>query len=301
MYSCDPTFDVMPPSSENAMRPRGAGKSMTNRAALTTCCCWAPSGGIDPSPSHPMRMLSHSMVHFIITTFDEPAVVESMSSFAHHACSRVYTIETSPQAPMTEKMGGSLARGLFILASPCHPNSWANPAASSARFRVICGGRERPNCLVCTLPTSPLYEYSWLSTAELNPASSEKPSPVAHPSQETQKRAALPTAVMPILHLLVERRALGELRQPEDDELGGLHRGDAHVDGQDAGVPVLLRVVLRVALDVERLFRGAAEKRSGPPHAAQEHADRAFHRPPQEFVVRLEDDPVGAAEGRVLH
>ena len=53
-----------------------------------------------------------------------------------------------------------------------------------------------------------------------------------------------------------------ELADPEHDELGRLDRGDADLDGQDPGVAVLGRVVLLVALDVERLGLRAPEQRT---------------------------------------
>src|SRR6476659_10415039 len=66
--------------------------------------------------------------------------------------------------------------------------------------------------------------------------------------------------------LLLEPSAVGELRDAEHDELGRLHRGDADLDGEDAGVAVLGRVVLLVAFDEEGLGRSAAEQRSVAPH-----------------------------------
>src|SRR6266542_4562381 len=84
--------------------------------------------------------------------------------------------------------------------------------------------------------------------------------------------------------LLFERSALRVLRDPEDHELGRLDRRDPELDGEDAGVAVLRRVVLLVALDVERLGRGAAEQRAVPPHPAQEHGDRPPHRRSEEHT-----------------
>src|SRR5690348_8031619 len=69
---------------------------------------------------------------------------------------------------------------------------------------------------------------------------------------------------------LFEAGAVGELRDPEDHELRGLHRCHTDLDGEDAHVPVLRRVVLLVALDEERLRRALAEQRAVAPHAAQE-------------------------------
>src|ERR1700712_932069 len=81
--------------------------------------------------------------------------------------------------------------------------------------------------------------------------------------------------------LLLESGAVGELRDAEHHELGRLHRRDADLDGEDAGVTVLGRVVLLVALHEERLGRGAAEQRAVAPHPAQEHVHGALHRVPQ--------------------
>src|SRR5919197_970295 len=100
--------------------------------------------------------------------------------------------------------------------------------------------------------------------------------------------------------LLLESGAVGELRDAEDDELGGLHGRDADVDGEDAGVTVLGRVVLLVALDEERLRRSAPEQRAVAPDPAKEHRDRALDRVPQLRVVRLEDHPVRPVEDGLL-
>src|SRR5579875_4057471 len=101
--------------------------------------------------------------------------------------------------------------------------------------------------------------------------------------------------------LFFEPRTVGVLGQPEHDEFGGLHRCDTDIDGEDAHVPVLRRVVLLVTLDVERLFRTRAEQRPAAPDPAQEHVDGAFHRSPEPEVVRLENGPVRAVEDRLLH
>src|SRR5215472_2686940 len=65
--------------------------------------------------------------------------------------------------------------------------------------------------------------------------------------------------------LLLQGGSLGVLRDAEHDELGRLDRRDPDVDGEDPGVPVLRRVVLVVALDEERLLRGAAVERAAAP------------------------------------
>ena len=66
------------------------------------------------------------------------------------------------------------------------------------------------------------------------------------------------------------------------------------------GVDDLGRVVLRVALDVERLARRRAEQRAVAPDAEQERVERPLDALPEVQVVRLEDDPLGALEDRLL-
>src|SRR5688572_12672046 len=100
--------------------------------------------------------------------------------------------------------------------------------------------------------------------------------------------------------LFFETGAAGELRDSEYDELGRLDRCDADLDGEDARVAILRRVVLRVALHVERLGRRRAEQCTVAPHTAKEHRDGALHRVPQLRVVRFEHDPVGALQDRLF-
>src|SRR5689334_448988 len=74
---------------------------------------------------------------------------------------------------------------------------------------------------------------------------------------------------------LFEAGAVGERRHPEDHELRRLHRRHADLDGEDAHVPVLRRVVLLVPLAEERLRRALAEHRAVTPPAAQDPGDGA--------------------------
>src|SRR5262249_59792526 len=54
--------------------------------------------------------------------------------------------------------------------------------------------------------------------------------------------------------------AAGQLRQPEDDELGRLDRGDADLADHLPDVDAFAGVRLGVALDVERVLGGEAEQ-----------------------------------------
>src|SRR5262245_56719460 len=100
--------------------------------------------------------------------------------------------------------------------------------------------------------------------------------------------------------LLLDGGAARELGDAEDDELGRLHWRDADVDDELARITRLGRVVLLVALDVERLLGGRPEQRTIAPNAQQERVDRSSNATPEPRVVRLEDDPLGALEDRFL-
>src|SRR5215213_5406817 len=92
----------------------------------------------------------------------------------------------------------------------------------------------------------------------------------------------------------------GDLLNLDDDELGGLERSEADLDVDDAEVAVVLRRRLAVALDVESLVRRAALER---PLAEEVHHEGVEVEPdlgPQRLVVRLEDDPLRAAEQRLF-
>ena len=92
----------------------------------------------------------------------------------------------------------------------------------------------------------------------------------------------------------------GDLLQPDDDELGRLQRREADHDVDDAEVDVVLRRRLGVALDEVRLARRRALERALPEQVVHERADVEPDLRPQRLVVRLEDDPLRAAEQRLL-
>src|SRR4029079_16270074 len=104
----------------------------------------------------------------------------------------------------------------------------------------------------------------------------------------------------PRSRLLLDRRAAAELGDAEHDELRRLHRRDPDVDHELAGVARLRRVVLRVALHEERLVGRRPEERPVSPEAQQERVDRPLDAAPEADIVRLEDDPLGALEDRLL-
>src|SRR4026208_298984 len=83
---------------------------------------------------------------------------------------------------------------------------------------------------------------------------------IASPSATTCHLPSVARMNVSMVRLLLEAGAAGELADPEDHELRGLHRCDADLHSEDAGVAVLGRVVLLVALDEERLVGGAPEE-----------------------------------------
>src|SRR5271166_1290142 len=94
--------------------------------------------------------------------------------------------------------------------------------------------------------------------------------------------------------------AAGELGEPEDDELGGLDRGDPDLADHLARIDALGRVGFPVALDVERLVRGQPEQRPAPPLVDQEGADGPADPRPQRVVVGLEHHPLRSVEDGFL-
>src|SRR5688500_9486617 len=85
--------------------------------------------------------------------------------------------------------------------------------------------------------------------------------------------------------LLGDRRAAREPGDAEDDELGRLDRRDADLDDELARVDDLVRVVLRVALHVERLAGRRPEQGAVPPDAHEEGVERSLHALPEVEVV----------------
>src|SRR5262249_16286425 len=85
--------------------------------------------------------------------------------------------------------------------------------------------------------------------------------------------------------LLLDASARSHLADAEDDEFRGLHRREADLDGQLAGVDDLGRVGLLVALDVEGLLRRDAHERPVAPQEREERRDRALDALPQPVVV----------------
>src|SRR6266508_3214155 len=92
----------------------------------------------------------------------------------------------------------------------------------------------------------------------------------------------------------------GDLADVEDDELRWADRRQPDLDDDLTGLDHLLRVCLRVALDVERLVRRHAEERAVPPDAGEEGRRVAAELRPQDDVVRLEDRPLRALQDRAL-
>src|SRR6266511_890805 len=188
----------------------------------------------------------------------------------------------------------------------CHAHSaidWVLP-----RRRLNVGGFFLPGSFLKMTSLSVDSRKSTGSTSVVIPCSSENEA-ISYPSMVIEKRAAVRaswgcSAPSPMAidgpYLLFEPGAVGELGQTEDDEFGWLDWGDTDLNHQHAGVAVLGRVVLGVALDKKRLGGRLAEERAVAPDPAQEHGDRALHRVPELRVVGLEDHPVGAVEDRLL-
>src|SRR5262245_57683045 len=94
--------------------------------------------------------------------------------------------------------------------------------------------------------------------------------------------------------------AARELRQPEDHELGRLHRCHADLADELAGVDDLGRVRLVVTLDVEGFVGREPEQRALAPFVGEEGRDGAPDPGPEGVVVRLELDPLRAVQDRLL-
>src|SRR5689334_13736358 len=93
--------------------------------------------------------------------------------------------------------------------------------------------------------------------------------------------------------------ASGVLAEAEHHELGRLHRRDADLADDLAGLDHVGRVGLRVALDEERLLRGGPEERAVTPRAHEEVRRRDPQLHPQPLVVGLEHRPLRALHDRL--
>src|ERR1700694_4365315 len=113
-----------------------------------------------------------------------------------------------------------------------------------------------------SLPSGPFSFSSVTSISDVRPLISVNCAMVVPSISMAKLRAAIaslvetfgtPPAIYP--SLFAEGRAARELGDLEDDELRRLHRGDPDFDDELAGVDALGRIVLTVALDVERFAR----------------------------------------------
>src|SRR5204863_5208622 len=156
-----------------------------------------------------------------------------------------------------------------------------------------------------SLPSGPFSLSSVTSISEVSPLSSVNCAIIVPSTSIAKLRAAnaslletfgTPVAIYP--SLFGERCAARELVDLEYDELGRLHRGDTNLDDELAGVDRLRRVVLTVALDIERFAWRRTEERAVAPDSNQEGADRALDPFPERHVVGLEDHPLGAQQDR---
>src|SRR2546421_7543289 len=175
-----------------------------------------------------------------------------------------------------------------------------------ARLSVSVGVLWAPGIfLMISLASGPFSLSSVTSISEVSPLSSVNCAIIVPSTSIAKLRAAnaslletfgTPVAIYP--SLFGERCAARELGDLEYDELGRLHRGDTDLDDELAGVDRLRRVVLTVALDVERFAWRGTEQRAVAPDPNQEGADRALDPLPERHVVGLEDDPLGAQQDR---
>src|SRR5262249_20483142 len=92
----------------------------------------------------------------------------------------------------------------------------------------------------------------------------------------------------------------GQLLDLEDDEFRRLERGEADEDVHDAEVDVVLSRRLGVALDEVGVLRRRALEGALPEEVVHEGADVQADLRPERLVVRLEDDPLRAAEKALL-
>src|SRR5215210_2200472 len=106
----------------------------------------------------------------------------------------------------------------------------------------------------------------------------------------------------------LRRDLASQLLDLEDHEFGRLERREADDDVDDAEVDVVLRRGRLVAVDEVGLLRRLALEGALPEKVVHESADVQPDLRPQRLVVRLEDDPLGAAvealfevEGEATH
>src|SRR3954471_4490139 len=89
-------------------------------------------------------------------------------------------------------------------------------------------------------------------------------------------------------------RGGAELLDVDQHELRRLERCETDEDVHDSPVDVVLRVVLRVALDEVRLLGSTALEHALPPQGVHERTHVEPDGGPQRLVVGLEDHPLGA-------
>src|SRR4051794_27134512 len=152
---------------------------------------------------------------------------------------------------------------------------------------------------------SPPSRYSIGSALAPNPEQSVKPAWVI-PLISTRKlklrygSTRFPVAIVASARSARSgRRDLGELRDPEDHELGGLDRGHPDLGDHLPDLAGLGRVRGRVALHVERLLGDDAEQRPVAPHPRQQARDASDDLRPERRAVRLEHRELGALVDRL--
>src|SRR5689334_14858558 len=92
----------------------------------------------------------------------------------------------------------------------------------------------------------------------------------------------------------------GLLAVPENHELGGLHRRQADVANELAGVDLLLGHRGAVTVHIKRLLLARAHECAALPDTDKEVRNAASHTIPGGLAVRLEHHPLDALVDRLL-
>src|SRR3954447_23007523 len=249
------------------------------------------------------------MTSFSVRTLVSPAFNVPISSDLGHAFSSLYRLIALPSKSKTMIAPPLRASPIFPKwLSLVHFSKLWSPVRP--RVSVISPALRRPGSFLMTyLPSGVFCLSSMTSCSILRPETSwiclmTTPStsrPKEWPTELSRSGSGMPAYSLPEVLLLVDQAgAAGELGEPEDNELRGLHRRHPDLADHLTGVDALGGVRLAVALAVERLVRSEPEQRALAPLVAEERADRAPDAGPERIVVRLEDDPLRPVEDRLL-
>src|SRR4051812_14219217 len=218
------------------------------------------------------------MTSFSVRTLVSPAFNVPISSDLGHAFSSLYRLIALPSKSKTMIAPPLRASPIFPKwLSLVHFSKLWSPVRP--RVSVISPALRRPGSFLMTyLPSGVFCLSSMTSCSIFRPLTSviclmTMPSTSRPNEWPTEvSRSISPIAYRPPL-LVDHACAAGDLGQPEDDELGGLDRGDADLAHHLPGVDALGRVGLPVAAHVERLVRGQPEQRALAPFGDEKSAD----------------------------